>query len=283
MMTLPTIKRLLPLALVSCLLACGSEEPVEAVEGATSAGSGSADAGAATLDADKEAACQAIPSLPFCSPSEPKPGFAKFAVGRADAVRWTGTIGCRQVDFRTGRQGDDRLTVAAGEIRATCDERPVHFEFVYRQHTQGLGKDSWTSAFRPLNADAAARLIDSCSPSTRPKPATAVESWWKANNTYAENLMLDYIAPLQYATRLLPFDDDRVEKVGEDVVEGTSTIQFRNDAATVWMMADEPRNRPVRLLRHNQTADVRFTAWDEPFAANIPGEMRSLSEICDAS
>lgn len=282
MMKLLPIKTLLPFALVSCLVACGSDESLESATPETP-GSELAGSELESFDAEREAACQMMPSLPFCGPREPRPGFAKFAVGNADAVHWSGTVGCREIDFRSGRQGEDRLTVAIGEIRSTCGKRPVHFEFVYRKHTKELGKDTWTSAFRPVNTHAASQLVGSCSPSTRPEPAIAVGSWWKANNTYAENLMLDYIAPLQYATRLLPFDDDGIERLGEEIVNGIDTVQFRNNAATVWMMADEKRDRPVRVMRNNRETDVHFSEWDTPFAAQIPGDLRSLSEICDAS
>lgn len=281
-------KKWTALALFALMVGCGSDDfnkdsSIEDSSIEDSAASALDPSSGQSMDADQEAACAVFPNLPFCSDRELQPGFAKFAVGRADAVRWSGKDGCREIDFRTGRQGEDKLTVAVGEIRSVCRDTSVHFEFVYRRHTDTLGKDTWTSAFRPLDTRAANQLIDSCTPSTRPKLAEVLGEWWKANNTYAENLMLNYIAPLPYATQLLPFDDDGIERLGEADIEGVSTVAFRNDVATVWMIAGDQQNRPVRVVRHSNDTEVQFTEWDEPFAATIPGDMRSLSEVCSVN
>lgn len=233
-----------------------------------------------TAEADLEAACSSMPNLPFCN-KDPKPGFAKFAVGSADAVRWSGTALCHQIDFRTGRHGADRLTKAAGEVKSLCKDDEVHFEFVYRKHSKALTADAWTSAFRPLSIKAANRLLDSCTSNSRPNSSIVMNNWWKANNTYAENLMLDYIAPLVFATKLLPFSDDGIKRIGEEAIDGVETVQFRNESATVWMYANINKNRPLRVVNTTRDTDAFFTEWDIPFAADIPEEMRTLDEICE--
>ncbi|MGP4845503.1 hypothetical protein ACTXGQ_15295 [Marinobacter sp. 1Y8] len=250
------------------LVACGADENEERppMQDASSA------------EADLKAACEALPSL--CN-SEPKPGFAKFKVGAADAVHWTGKTSCHQIDFRTGKQGDDRLTKAKGEIKSLCGDDDVRFEFVYRTHKNELGKGNWTSAFRPQSVAAAERLLDSCTSESSPKPSAVMGSWWKANNTYAENLLLDYIAPTVFATKLLPFSDDGIERLGEETIDGVKTVKFRNDSATVWMMADSGKNRPLRVMSAKDKTDVYFTEWDVPFAADIPEDMESLSDVCE--
>lgn len=238
-----------------------------------------ADTSDTSHEADLEAACSSLPSLPFCN-SEPRPGAAKFTVGNADAVRWSGEARCHQIDFRTGRYGEDRLIKVEGDIKSLCKEDEVYFEFVYRKHTNEVSEEQWTSAFRPLSTAAANRLLDSCTLNSRPKPSAVMGSWWKANNTYAENLMLDYISPGVYATKLLPFDDDGIERLGEEVIGGVSTIQFRNEKATVWMAANRDDHRPVRVMDNKGKTDAYFTEWDIPFTAKIPA-MRSLNEVCE--
>lgn len=268
-----TTRMLLPLFLVLFLAACGAEENEATENTETSETTDISDA-----KADLKAACEALPSL--CK-SEPKPGFAKFKVGAADAVHWTGKANCRQIDFRTGKQSDNGLTKVLGEIKSLCDDDVVHFEFVYRTHKNGLGKGNWTSAFRPLSVAAAKRLLDSCTSASSPKPSAVMNSWWKANNTYAENLLLDYIAPTVFATKLLPFSDDGFESLGEETIDGIKTVKFRNESATVWMLAENGKNRPYRVIDADGNTDTYFTEWDEPFNADIPEDMRSLSDICE--
>lgn len=265
------IKSLAALLLVSSLSACGAGESSEEGHGGKADGS---------HEDDLKEACASFPDLPFCN-KQPRPGFAKFKLGGADAVRWTGNDDCIKLDFRTGRQSDEhRLTKVEGEIAYSCDGGG-HYQFVYRQHTRmPESSNSWTSAFRPLDVAAANELLRSCSWDSKPKPSAVIGGWWKANNTYAENMFLDYVAPLVYATRLIPFDDDGFERIDEETIDGIKTIQFRNEAATVWMTNDGTE-RPLRVTRNDGKADVHFTEWDLPFAANIPAKIRSLSEICD--
>ena len=232
---------------------------------------------------DPEAAlsdvCSSMPDTPLCN-RDPKPGFAKFAVGSASAVRWTGKDQCYQLDLKTGRQGDERLTVAEGEVKSFCHDDDVHFEFIYQKHKKALTADAWTSAFRPLSVNAAHSLLSSCRSNSAPDPSQVIGKWWKANNTYAENQILRYISPLGYATDLLPFDDDGIERIGEEVVNNVKTIKFSNDVATVWMYANIGKNRPLRVIDSEGNTDMYFTEWEEPFTVKIPDDMRSLSEIC---
>lgn len=218
-----------------------------------------------------------------CSNPEPRPGFAKFAVGRADAVRWSGVDGCDRFDLQTGKEGDDGLIKVQGEAGSnpTCDRDDGNYGFVYRQHSKELSAESWTTAYRPLDVLAAWALLRNCTSESRPEASALVGHWWRANNTYAENRILDYIAPTTHASRLLPFDDDGIERLGEEVLDGVATVQFRNAAATVWMIAGAPGDRPARVTRNNGSTDVRFTDWDVPFEAAIPAEMQELSEVCE--
>lgn len=272
------LRELACLLLVTFLVACEpeqSEHRTKSNEQLTGAEASTQD-----VEADIEVACKAYPTLPFCN-SDPRPGFAKFAIGAADSVRWSGTARCHEIDFRTGREGSDRLIKAAGESKSLCQEQQVHFEFLYRQQSKELTSDGWTSAFKPLSQKAAERLLASCTGDSRPEPSAVRGSWWKANNTYAENLMLDYIAPVVYATELLPFSDEGLERLGEEVINGRKAVVFRNDVATVWMMADSKKNRPLRVVSHEGDTDAYFSEWDEPFAATIPVDIRSLDEICE--
>jgi hypothetical protein len=265
------IKPLITPLLISALAACDAGEENKEIN---------SDTPDSNHAADIKAACASLPDLPFCN-SEPRPGFAKFKLGKADAVRWTGNDGCRKLDFRTGRQNDEhRFTKVAGEINYTCDDE-IHYEFVYRQHTKmPESSESWTSAFRPLTTLAARELLRSCSWESTPEPSAVMGGWWKANNTYAENMFLNYVSPLVYATRLLPFDDDNFDRVGSETLDGIETIQFRNAEAAVWMI-DDDSGRPLRVVRGSGRGEVHFTEWGQPFSARIPADIRSLSEVCD--
>lgn len=253
--------------LVLLLSACGKDTTVIQVDSTKS-----------DPEADLKAACDLMPSL--CN-KDPKPGFAKFSLGSADAVRWTGTAQCHQLDLRTGRYGDERLTKVEGKVEYICGDDDVLFEFIYRKHTKALTADGWTSAFRPLTANAAYHLLKSCTSSSTPDVSVVVGKWWKANNTYAENLLLNYIAPLALATELLPFDDDGFERVGEEVIDNVETVQFRNEMATVWMYANGGKNRPLRVVDPEGNTDMYFTEWDTPFTADIPEDIHSLTDICE--
>ncbi|HLT28925.1 MAG TPA: hypothetical protein VK013_02710 [Myxococcaceae bacterium] len=214
---------------------------------------------------------------------EPEPGWAKFTVGNAESVRWLGFDGCHAFDVRTGELESNGLTKVEGVVSrsGSCDPdiEQGHFEFVYRQHSLELSAESWTTAYRPLDAVAAKELIRNCTWETRPEPSSLIGHWWHATNLYAENQILDYIAPLAYASSLIPFDDDGFERVGEESVDGVPTIQFQNDRATVWMVNDGSRtNRPLRVT--GRAHDVTFSEWDVPFAAEIPENLRDLSEVC---
>ena len=225
--------------------------------------------------------CDMAPYLPGCgSAPEPRPGFAKFTVGRAEAVRWSGQDGCRQIDLRTGRQSGTTLIKVAGEVYSSCAPTDIHFSFVYRQHSDTLSSDAWTSAFQPLNVGAARRLIESCSPDTRPDPSAVIGLWWKANRTYAENLLLDYTSPLAYATQRIPFDDDGFERLEDDSINGVRVAKFRNDRATVWMDTEE-RDRPLRVTGDNR--DILLSEWNANFSADIPSGLRELNEVCSVA
>lgn len=272
-------------ALLSLLVACGAEQAEEPplddneqIEKNENSGNDAASDQAA-LEADIEAACASYPDLPFCN-KDPRPGFAKFAVGAADGVRWSGDVSCREIDVRTGKHGEERLTKSTGKVMALCHDKDVRFEFVYRQLKKTLSPDAWVSAFRPLSVDAARRLLESCTSDSQPEPSAVMNSWWKANNTYAENLMLDFTSPIVFATKLLPFSDEGIERLGEEAIDGVETIQFRNDEATVWMFAESERERPRRVVLAQENTDVHFTEWDKPFAADMPEGTRSLSEVC---
>ncbi|MEZ0471265.1 hypothetical protein [Luteimonas salinilitoris] len=264
---MPTLFKLLPaVVLVFSLAACDSGGD----------GDGDIDDG----EIDVEIDCEAYPGFPGCG-SKLRPGFAKFSLGAAEAVRWAGNDGCMQLDFRTGRHGDEnKLTKVEGEVTNGCNNEVSHFEFVYRQSSRTPGKKSWTTAYRPLNEVAAADLLDSCTQETRPDPSVAVGHWWEANNTYAENPLLGIIAPVAYATKLIPFDDDGFERVGEETIDGVETVHFRNERASVWLIAGDDRDRPVRATDDDGSRDMRFTEWDAPFAAQIPEELRRLEQIC---
>lgn len=265
--------------MVAALAACGADNPEPSSSAAVADGN-SLEADIHNLQAELQAACAMFPNLPGCGSSpESQPGFAKFTVGRADAVQWAGRAGCKEISVRTGRQSANQLVKAEGEVVSSCDPTEIHFEFVFRRHSQALSPDAWTSAFRPLNRGAANRLLESCTSDTRPDPSVIMESWWRANNTYAENLLLDYMSPLVYATRLIPFDDDGYERAGEEMIDGRNTVLFSNNAATVWMDLAE-RNRPLRVVNTSGSTDIRFSAWDQGFSAVIPQNLRDLSEIC---
>ena len=105
--------------------------------------------------------------------------------------------------------------------------------------------------------------------------------WWRANHTYAENTVLGYIAPLALASGMVPFDDDGHERLGEEVFEGVDTVVFENDRARVWMVASRDDHRPLRVVGADGTRDVRFSEWGAPFSAELPAELRELSEVCD--
>src|SRR5690606_28345968 len=103
--------------------------------------------------------------------------------------------------------------------------------------------------------------------------------WWHVNNTYAENLVLGFHAPLPYASSILPFDDEN-ERLGKETIEGQSTIVFQNDRAKVWMLDVQKENRPVRVVGLTRTLDITFSEWELPFAAELPEPLRALSEVC---
>lgn len=227
------------------------------------------------------AAASLLACDPAASSRDPQPGLAKFALARADAVRWVGTDGCDTFDLRTGREGSDPMTKVVGQVFHACTGNDQQFEFIYRQHAKDLTPASWTTAWRPLNVHAAEVLIDNCTWESRPDPAGLVGQWWRANNTYAENTVLGYIAPLALASGMVPFDDDGHERLGEERFEGVDTVVFENASARVWMVADRDDHRPLRVVRADGTSDVRFSEWDVPFAAELPAELRELSEVCE--
>lgn len=263
-----SVKTLTGLLALSGLVACGADDTQMPPP--------------ATLEESMQEVCELAPNLPGCgSAREPRPGFAKFTVGRADAVRWVGQDGCKRIDVMTGRQSGTTLIKAAGEVHSSCNPTDVHFSFMYRQHSDTLAADAWTSAFQPLDIGAARRLLDSCSPDSRPDPSVVMGSWWKANNTYAENLLLDYTSPLAYASRLIPFDDDGFERLDDDVLNGEPVATFRNDHATVWM-AKEERDRPLRVA-NEQNRDILLSEWNNSFAADIPADLRELNEVCSVA
>ena len=80
---------------------------------------------------------------------------------------------------------------------------------------------------------------------------------------------------------MVPFDDDGHERLGEERFEGVDTVVFENASARVWMVADRDDHRPLRVVRADGTSDVRFSEWDVPFAAELPAELRELSEVCE--
>lgn len=256
------------LLVLSTLVACGAEDSEKT---------------SSVSDQDSmQDACELAPNLPGCgSEREPHPGVAKFTVGRADALRWAGQDGCKRIDLKTGRQSGSTLIKAAGEVYSSCDPADVHFSFVYQQHSDTLAADAWTSAFQPLDIGAARRLIESCSPDTRPDPSAVMGTWWKANNTYAENLLLDYTSPIAYATRLIPFDDDGFERLDDEVIDGVQVATFRNDRATVWMDKEE-RDRPLRVA-NDRNRDILLSEWNNDFSADIPANLRELNEVCSVA
>lgn len=230
--------------------------------------------------------CEDHPELPMCN-SAPRPEFAKFKLGSADSVRWTGQTGCKDIDIRTGTYGDEKLVKVAGTVAAQCEGNTGAFEFVYRLHARfPASEKNWTSAYRPLNSAAAETLLESCTWDSAPEASELVGTWWKANNTYAENHLLDYLSPLGFATRLLPFDDDNHEKIGEESVGGIQAIVFRTDypqweRTTVWM-SNDGNDRPLKLVSELQPGNnLHFTEWGIPFSAEIPEGMRELSEVCE--
>lgn len=223
-------------------------------------------------------ACTSLSSDPA---GEPQPGLAKFALSRADSVRWVGTDDCGTFDLRTGLEGADALIKVEGEVTHTCDGEAEHFEFVYRQHSKALAASSWTTAWRPLDANTAAILLENCSWESRPDPSTLVGQWWRANNTQAENTVLGYIDPARLASGTIPFGSDGHERVGEESIDGVDTVVFENGEARVWMLADRDDHRPLRVVHAADGADVRFSEWGVPFAAAIPEGLRDLSEVCE--
>lgn len=213
---------------------------------------------------------------------EPEPGVAKFSVGSADALRWDGVHGCRDYDVNVGKDGDGRRRIAGTVMRSeACDPetRQGSFEFVYRQLTTELFGWTAEAAYRPLDEDAANVLLDACTWETRPKPIFVIGQWWDSAGLGVESQYRDFIGNLTYATLLLPFDDDGFERLGEEVVDGVPTIAFQNDSATVWMINDgSGKSRPLRVVGNHY--DVTFTDWDVAFEVAMPGELRSLSEVC---
>lgn len=262
-----TLRTLTVLLMLSGLVACRADDS-EKTSSVTD------------LDAVEDV-CALVPNFPGCdSEREPHPGFAKFTAGRADALRWVGQDGCKRIDVKTGRQSGSTLIKATGEVYSSCDPIDIHFSFVYRQHSDTLASDAWTSAFQPLDIGAARRLIDSCSPDTRPDPSAVIGLWWKANRTYAENLLLDYTSPLAYATQRIPFDDDGFERLEDDSINGVRVAKFRNDHATVWMDTEE-RDRPLRVTGDNR--DILLSEWNANFSADIPSGLRELNEVCSVA
>lgn len=228
---------------------------------------------------DSPESCAGWPGMPGCSSQrEPQPGFAKFTAGRADALRWVGQHGCKMIDIRTGRQDGSDLVKAVGNVRFSCDSASPHFSFVFLQHGDRSGADARTSAFLPHNLDAARRLVDSCTADSRPSPSSAVGSWWNAKGTYAEGLLQDYMAPLVYATQLMPFDADGFERLEDAEVDGVPVARFRNERATVWMDKSH-RDRPLRVTS-DKGLDIVLSEWDKAFKAEVPSGLRDLTELC---
>lgn len=254
---------------LASLVACGTEEP------ATSQTAHNPDSAQQSL----QNACAQFPELPGCgAPREPQPGFAKFTAGNAEALRWVGQHGCRKIDVRTGRQAGSKLIRAMGDVQSSCDANEASFSFVFVQHPDGSGTAARTSAFLPKDTGAARRLLDSCTPDTRPHPSLAIGSWWKVNNTYAEGLFQSYMSPLVYATRLMPFDDDGYEQLDDAVLNGVTVARFRNDQATLWMDKSE-RDRPLRVTS-DKDLDMTLTDWNKEFDASIPSGLRDPGELC---
>lgn len=237
-------------------------------------------------DDDVVTVCEDYPTLPMCN-STPRPEFAKFKLGGADSVRWTGQKGCKEIDLRTGTYGDEKLVKIAGTVAAQCEGDTGTFEFVYRLHARyPASEKNWTSAYRPLNEEAAEKLLESCTWDSSPEASSLVGQWWKANNTYAENRFLEYLSPLNFASQLLPFDDDNYEKIAEETIGGIAAIVFRTndpqwETTSVWM-SNDGSDRPLKLVNEMQPAnDLYFVEWGIPFTAEIPDSMRELSEVCE--
>lgn len=221
-----------------------------------------------------------------CGPlgcKEPHPGAAKFSVGNADDVRWVGFDGCRGFDIRVGKDDESRRKIVGTVTRTEdCDPQKDQgsFEVAYRQLTTELIGWSVEAAFRPLDVHAAKKLLRECTSETQPEPAVLIGQWWDAERLgTAEMQYRDFIGDLAYATSLLPFDDDGFERLGEENVDGIPTIVFENERATVWMINDgSKKSRPHRVVGRDY--DVTFTDWDVPFGVAVPGDCRSLSEVC---
>ena len=108
---------------------------------------------------------------------EPEPGFAKFAVGNADSVRWVGLDGCGELDVRVGQDDEGRRRFVGTVTRTGgCDDRNQQgsFEVAYRQLTTELIGWSVEAAFRPLDVHAAKKLLNTCTYENKPKPVVVV-------------------------------------------------------------------------------------------------------------